>query len=169
MTPAELRQRLDIAHQRLLEAIAGLTEEQLKRRPAGDDAAWSISEVLAHLLANQRLWPERVSLALREDGATVTPSPPEGRDAEARRGRSAPVPQLVHGLLAARREVERLLALSTMPDGGWLDRGIWHPRLERRLTVEYLFDKRIASHVEEHAEQVEQMRADLGAGTVAKA
>ena len=108
------------SRERLLEAIRGVTEEQFKRRPA--EGGWCIAEVLAHQLASEKLRAERVRLALRQDGIEITPSDPEAHEAQARAGRIAPVPQLIHGLLAARREIEGLLTRSRARRTGSSDR-----------------------------------------------
>ena len=167
MSVEELKQELAASRARLLRAIAGVSEEQFKRRPpAGPEGAqeWCIAEVLAHLLASERLACERISLALREDGAAVTPSPPEAHETAARSGRLAPVPQLIHGLLAARRELERLLeAAGGLEDG--LERSVTHP-VRGRQTVAWMAREKVMAHEEEHVGQIEALRAAVGAPPV---
>ena len=112
MTTSEnLRRELASGRERLLAAIAGVSEEQFKRRPAivGHERPWSIAEVLAHLLQQERLRGERIARAIADDGAMIEPSSQEEYDRGALAGRMSPVPQLIHGLLASRRELERLL------------------------------------------------------------
>ena len=163
MTLAELHAGLAAAHDRLTGAISGVTEEQFKRRPAAtaaDPDPWCIAELLAHLMATERLWAGRIALALREERATVTPSAPEAHEEGARAGRRAPVPQLIHGLLAARREVEKSLEVI---DESALRRSVWHPRLNESLTVEWMVREKVIGHANEHAEQVERLRSLVGA------
>ncbi len=164
MTPGKLREELGGARERLLRAIAGVTEEQFKRRPpaAEGEAAWSIAEVLSHLLAIERLWAGRITVALSDPEREITPSPPEAHEAGARAGARAPAPQLIHGLLAARREVGKALDRIEADGGSGLALTVWHPRLAEKLSVEWMFEK-IAGHEREHVEQVEALRPLVGA------
>src|SRR3990172_12275792 len=157
MTPEELKQGLEAARQRLLRALAGVTEEQFKRRPPGtsdEEEPWSISEVLSHLLASERLWCARIALALDDDGVAITPSPAETHAAGARAGRSVPVPQIIHGLLASRREADLLIDRAATMEGG-LARAVWHSRLEARLTIEWMLQEKVIDHEQEHGAQIE--------------
>lgn len=169
MTSAsELQERLNAAQERLTRALAGVTEEQFKRRPPAtpdDPSPWCFAEVLAHVLHIERLWVERIALALSEEGATIRPSPPEAHEAMARRGRQVPVPLLIHGLLGARHEALKLLDRAQTPDGGLRANALWHPRLEERLDLGWMFEK-IAAHQEEHAGQIEELRQTVGAEPV---
>jgi hypothetical protein len=146
------------ARERLLRAIQGVSEQQLKRRPEGGlgEEAWSMTEVLGHLLASHNLWAGRLRLALTEDGAEVEPSPPEAHERGARSGRSAPVPQLIHGLLASRREIEMLHAAIESKPGG-LARSVSHP-VRGRLTCEWILREKVVAHEAEHAAQLKRLR-----------
>ncbi len=159
-----LRLRLEAAQSRLFTLLSGVTEEQFKRRPpatADDPRPWCIAEVLAHLLSGERLWAGRVAQALAQDGSEILPSAPEDHEAGARVGRQVPVPQLIHGLLGVRREVEKLLDGATTP-AGLPPNGLWHPRLQERLDLAWMFDK-VAGHHEEHCAHIEALRAFVGA------
>src|SRR5690606_38624295 len=114
---------------------------------------WCIAEVLAHQLGSERLQAERIRLALESNGIEVAPADPEEQEAQTRRGRIAPVPQLIHGLLAARREVEKLLDRVEATEGG-LERSVTHPR-DGRQSVGWMLSERIAAHEREHVEQIE--------------
>src|SRR3954453_8194401 len=125
----QIRQELASSREPLLAAIAGVSEEQFKRRPAivSHERPWSIAEVLAHLLHLERLRGADVAAALADDGATIEPTSQEEQDKGALVGRMSPVPQLIHGLLASRREIERLLdEAAALPDG--LKRSVTHPQ-----------------------------------------
>jgi hypothetical protein len=162
---AEIQQRLTAVQGRLTALLTGVTEEQFKRRPEatpGDPAPWSIAEVLAHLLSNEQLWDERIELALDRDGASITPTDEGHHEAGASRGRRVPVPVLVHGLLGARRRTERLLERATGVDGAIVPNAAWHPRMQRRLDLVWMFEK-IIGHSEEHCPQVEAIREAVGA------
>jgi hypothetical protein len=161
----EIRERLDAGQRHMFLLLSGITEEQFKRRPTATDddpRPWCIAEVLAHLLSIERLWAGRIALALAQDGATITPSPPEAHDEGARAGRQVPVPQLIHGLLGVRRDVEKLLEKSRGRDRALLANTLWHPRLQERLDLSWMFAK-VAGHAEEHADQVEALRRAVGA------
>jgi len=161
---ASLRRELRAARARLLEAVAGVGEEQFKRRPAaeaGGEPGWCIAEVLAHLLSQEKLRTGRIALALERDGALAEPSPPELHEQAARAGRGAPVPMLVHGLLAARRELERLLDGAEAVEGA-LERGVVHPRRGRE-DVRWLLREKIIAHEREHTAQIEAIKAALAA------
>jgi hypothetical protein len=165
MTVTELQQRLHESRKRLLAAIAGVTEDQFKRRPApseGDDDPWSIAEILAHLLQQEQLRAERISAALKLDGAAVTPSAPESHQEGARAGRRAPVPQLIHGLLASRRRVELLLNEAGAIGGG-LERHVLHPN-DGRQSIAWMVEAKVIQHELEHVAQIEALRARVGAG-----
>jgi hypothetical protein len=151
---AAIQESLAESRARLLDAIRGVTEEQFKKRPV--EGGRCIAEVLALQLVSERLRAERIRLALEQDGAAVTLSDPEAQEQTARAGRIAPVPQLIHGLLAARRELERLLDEASALDGG-LDRSIVHPR-DGRQTVEYLFSKQVAAQEADFVRQIAELK-----------
>lgn len=154
---ADLKAELEDSRSQLFEAIKGFTEERFRARPESD--AWSVSEILMHLLASEQRMRDRARQALGQPVA-VRPTPPEGeRRAEAEMGRQAPVPQLVHGLLGSRRETV-LLIESLRPED--LSRPASHPELGT-VTVERMFE-RIAEHETEHIEQIDRIRRRLKVG-----
>ena len=166
-----LRRDLTSSRELLLAAVAGVTEEQFKLRPprstkpieAGEtplgQANWCLAEVLAHLLQQERLRAERIELALTQDGVAITPSAPEVHYESARAGRAVPVPQLIHGLLASRRDIERLLGQGASLEAG-LQRSTIHPQLGRQ-TVEWILREKVIAHEEEHVTQIEAIKAAL--------
>src|SRR5687767_4848145 len=89
-----LRTRLHETRERLIATIAGVTEEQFKKRPpatVADAGPWCIAEVLAHLLDAERRTLSGVERALREDEPSITWWAEGERRNEARAGRLAPV------------------------------------------------------------------------------
>jgi hypothetical protein len=160
----DLRRELTASRQRLLGAIAGVSEEQFKRRPtaapATDGPSWSIAELLAHLLYSERLWATGIALALGEDGAKVQAAVLEPREDDARRGRTAPVPQLVHGLLASRRQIEQLLGQAQALQGG-LQRYVLHTD-DGRLTVEWMVRSKVIGVETECVARIEALRDAMG-------
>jgi hypothetical protein len=158
----QLQSDLKAGRKRLLSVIDGLSEEQFRRRPKTAGAAaddWSIAEIIAHLLSQERLRAGRIAVALEDDGAAIVPSPPEMHEQDARAGRSAPVPQLINELRASRLEVERLLERASKTEGG-LDRGVEHP-LRGRETIGYLIREKIIEHESEHIAQIESVKQTL--------
>jgi hypothetical protein len=145
----ELKTQLAASRRQLFRAIEGVTEEQFRKRPepgaAGD---WSMSERLSHLLWSERGRAERIELALRQDGALVAATSAEADAEGARAGRRAPVPQLIHGLLAVRRAI-------VQPDG-------------LKVTVRELLYAVLAEE-RAHVARIEALRAAAGLATTAAA
>ncbi len=162
MTPDELKHALGAARERLVRALEGLTDKEAHRRPTPEAGPWAIGEVLGHLLSTNRLWCDRARLALEDEDARIAPSPEGSHEEGARSGRRAPLPQLVHGLQAAKREAERLIDSAAASGENGLQRSAWHPRLGERLTVEWMVREKLAGHEMEHAKQIEGMRAKTG-------
>jgi hypothetical protein len=165
-----LRRDLQAGRERLLAVVSGVTEQEFKRRPPSESKAdgptWCIAEVLAHLLQQEKLRAARISTALDHDGAAITPSTDEEHYEAVRAGRASPVPQLIHGLLASRREIDKLLDRAEAMDSG-LDRAVQHPNLGRQ-TVEWMLREKVIAHEEEHAQQIEAIKialADMKAPT----
>jgi hypothetical protein len=161
----DLRAALSSGRELLLQSISGVSEDLFKRRPPiveGEDGPnWCIAEVLAHLLQQERLRAERIGLALEQDGVEITPSSEEVHYEAARAGRGLPVPQLIHGLLASRREIERLLDNAVAIEGG-LDRATLHPH-HGRQTVAWILREKVIAHEAEHVVQIEAIKAALAA------
>jgi uncharacterized damage-inducible protein DinB len=148
---ADLRTRLESSQKQLFQAIQGFTEEQFHTRPDGE--SWCASEVLMHLLASEQRMRDRVRLALGQSGGAPPALSEAERRAEAEAGREAPVPQLVHGLLGARRETSMLIE-SLRPED--LSRPASHPDLGT-ISVERML-QRIVEHEQEHIEQIESIK-----------
>jgi hypothetical protein len=152
---------LRAGRERLLAVVAGVGEEQFKRRPTlplspstergqaeGSAGDWSIAEVLAHLLAAEQRRCVRIEAMLRGEELAPIRLTEDERNAEARQGRTAPVPQVIHGLLAARRRLER--ALSEADAGPTED-------------VARLVRDQVIAHEDEHRAQIEAVKQVLGA------
>lgn len=151
----EIRDRLEKARTRLFEAIGGLTEEQMRRRPG--PGRWSVAEVMAHL----PVWERQVlrqadSLRQMAQRTVVLPSQTEKEEA-AGRGRRLPPPGIVHDLVAARWDTLTFLERLTTRD---LDqrRGPQEqdePTPAGVLTI-------IAEYEEEQAGRIQRLREELG-------
>jgi len=157
------RSRLRASRDGLNDAIAGLDEEGFRTRPAPDE--WSVAEALAHLLDQEQLLNDRIALALERSGGELMPRAEEAHGEGAALGRRAPVPQLVHGLLAERRRSELLLDRMGAAD---LDRHVYHPTRREKISVESMLDK-LVEHGEEHVAQVRELRARLPARPTGRA
>jgi hypothetical protein len=165
MDPYELKARLQMTRKQLLATIAGVTEEQFKKRPPASDAdpePWCIAEVLAHLLASERVEAERISLAIEHDRTAITPRAADWHATTARAGRLAPVPQLIHGLLASRREIEQLIDRALSLENG-LMRAVTHPE-RGRDTVLWMVEAKVIEHEAEHVAQIEAIKAAVAQG-----
>jgi hypothetical protein len=152
---AEIRRRLEEARSKLFEAITGLTEEQMRRRPG--PGRWSVAEIMAHLPVWERQLLRQADSLRGATGRTVTfPSQAE-REEAAGRGQRLPPPGIVHDLVAARWNtlsfLEQLSARDLNQRGYSDERG--------DLTVAQILVI-IAEHEEEQAAQIQQLREELG-------
>ena len=148
---------LQSSRERLLAVVAGVSEEQFKRRPPVEAVAtagdWSIAEVLAHLLAVEQRQCARLEALVAGEDASEPALSDEERNAEARQGRSAPVPQIIHGLLAARRRLERAVTQS---------------QPGRETAMEQVLRIDVIEHEGGHTAQIEAVKSVLGAARAAR-
>jgi len=155
---AELGALLETSRQTLMDAISGLDEEGFKVRP--DTSEWSAAEVLAHLLATERTFTQQAQAAPSQERFTIAPVTEDERQEQARLAQRAPVPQILHGLLAQRRDTMRLLkGLSS----DQLTKTLTHPSRGDE-TAAGLF-RQTAEHEAEHAAQIRALRAQPAART----
>lgn len=146
MTVTRLRSELQGSRDALFAAIRGLSEEQFRYAPAGD--GWSVAAHLAHLLRIERVFSERAHAAIVEDEPYVA-STRVANDDDPGLSQKLAVPQIIHGMLNARRELVDVLS-----DGGEavLDRSILHERIGRMSVREIAV--KMAEHEREHAAEV---------------
>jgi uncharacterized damage-inducible protein DinB len=144
-----LRAKLDEGRARLFAQIRGLTEEQFRHTP--QDEAWPIAAYLAHLLRIERVYAERAAAALHQDEPSVASTRVHNDDDPGLAQRMA-VPQVIHGMLNARRD---LLAVLERCDGAALERVAVHETLGR-MTVGEMMAK-MAGHEDEHASDVARL------------
>ena len=154
MTASHLRAALDSSRDHLFTAIRGLSEEQFRFTPPGSD--WNIAAHLAHLLRIERVYADRAAAAVREDRPRVPSTRAQNDDDPAVAQRLA-VPQIIHGMQAARRDLVAVL------DGGHgvLAREIDHELLGL-MSIEAIMEK-MAAHEREHAEAVGALAAQAAA------
>ena len=144
---ADIVARLEQSRRSLMEAISGLDEEGFRARP--QQGGWTAAETLAHLLITERNSTGRARTALAEDNPQFAWVGDEQLEEQARSAQRMPVPQIVHGLLAQRRDTLHLLERLS-PDE--LSRRFHHQRWGEQ-SVGGLF-QHIADHEEEHAGQI---------------
>ena len=145
--------RLETSRATLMDAVAGLDDEGFRGRSG--TSGWTAAEILAHLLDMERVLMIWAHEAIGADDAVVAPIGDDERFEQAALALRMAVPQLIHGLLARRRDTARFLArLSDLE----LARPLSHPDWGS-LTVGMLF-QRIAGHEEAHASQIKALRVE---------
>jgi hypothetical protein len=155
-------ERLDAVERRLaahaeLDPPAGLTEPDL---PSGE--RWEAGQVWAHMAEFVPYWMSQLRSILEQyDGEPV----PFGRvktdplriAAIERDRRTAPAS--LHA--RTQRGMEDLRGwLPSLDEGAWAARGV-NPRM-RELTIEQIVDDVLVGHLEEHADQLDGLRAGSG-------
>jgi uncharacterized damage-inducible protein DinB len=150
MTVSQLRSDLQGSRERLFELIRGLSEEQFRFVPDGQQ--WSIATHLAHLLRIERLFAERARRALDEDEPQMASTRVQN-DGEPGNALRLAVPQIIHGMQAARRDLEQVLdEAAAAGDDVALERAIVHERIGR-MTVKDIMVK-MTTHEDEHAAEI---------------
>lgn len=160
MTEAELKTHLEEAEKnprRIAAAVSGLPEKILRYKPAPDK--WSILEVLGHVADVEIVYAHRLRQMLADTAATIAPM---DQDAWARNlgYLETPAPELiaVYGLI----RLHNLRLLRRLKPGD-LEKGAFHPELNRQLTVAELVE-RIAAHGASHLGQIEKLKKEAGEG-----
>lgn len=153
---ARLREELARDRQFFLDAVAGLTEQDLARS-AGHASDWTVKDLIGHLA-----YAEGSMIPLAQGGAAgeARKQPPDfdidrWNESRIRRAREQGVPQLLERLALSREQLLGLL--DTLGDDD-LDRPVYHPT-QHNTTVEGIF-RIIAGHERQHAEEI---RAAVGA------
>jgi uncharacterized damage-inducible protein DinB len=146
MTVAQLRSDLKDSRDMLFERIRGLSEEQFRFNPPA--SAWSIAAHLGHLLRVERLFAERADRALRENEPWMASTRIDNDD-DPGIAQHLAVPQIIHGMQASRRDLERVFDAS---DDLTLERAIVHERIGK-MTIRQIMAK-MAEHEQEHADEV---------------
>lgn len=152
MTADELKSGLRTGREALFASIRGLSEEQFRFAPAPPGEApaseqWDVAAHLAHLLRIERVFAERGAAALHEDEPFCSSTAAVNDDDPAFAQHLA-VPQIIHGMQAARRDIEALLDAGDAS----LTRAIVHERIGR-MTVEEIV-KKMVDHEYEHTQSI---------------
>jgi uncharacterized damage-inducible protein DinB len=156
LSAPELVARLAQSRRSLMDAIAGLDEEGFRLRPR--EGEWTAAEVLAHILSTERIFIDRAHKAVEQGGCEVIPVSDAVREEHLGMAKRMPVPQIIHGLLAQRRDT--LGFVESVSEAG-LACIIRHPvRGEQtaRWQIEHVIE-----HEEEHAGQIRVQRAQPAA------
>jgi uncharacterized damage-inducible protein DinB len=143
-----LKQDLHDSRERLFRLISGMGEEQFRHTPAGEE--WNIAAHLAHLLRIERLFAERAHAAIERDEPFM-PSTRVQNDDDPAKVQHLAVPQIIHGMQAARRDLEQALDAAE----GRMDRAIIHERIGR-MTIEQIMRK-MTDHEQEHGDAIERL------------
>jgi hypothetical protein len=151
----EIRRRLERARTELFEAVTGLTEEQMRRRPGR--GGWSVAEVMAHLAVWERRLLGEAEALRKTAGGRITFLSQAEREEAAGRGRLLPPPGIVHDLIAARWDTLRFLEGLTVDD---LARSGRHEE-QGDLTVAQLLSL-VATYEADLAAEIGDIRHELG-------
>ncbi len=149
MMVSQLRSGLQGSRERLFASIRGLSEEQFRYVPEGE--TYAIATHLAHVLRIERVFTERAHAALGEDEPAVASTAVKNGDDPALAQHLA-VPQMIHGMLNVRRELDALLALCDEPA---LHRAVVHERIGRMTVAEIAV--KLATHEDEHAIEIAKL------------
>ena len=149
MTVPQLQSGLQGSRERLFASIHGLSEEQFRYVPARE--TYAVATHLAHLLRIERVFTERAQAALNEDDPFVASTSVKNDD-DPGLAQHLAVPQMIHGMLNTRRDLDALLAQC---DEAALDRAIVHERIGR-MTIADIAVK-MAVHEEEHAAEIAKL------------
>jgi uncharacterized damage-inducible protein DinB len=149
MTVPQLQSGLQGSRDRLFASIHGLSEEQFRYVPAGE--TYAVATHLAHLLRIERVFAERAQAALNEDDPFVASTSVKNDD-DPGLAQHLAVPQIIHGMLNARRDLDALLAQC---DEAALGRAIVHERIGRMTIAEIAV--KMAAHEEEHTAEIAKL------------
>lgn len=149
MTVPQITSGLLKCRERLFASIRGLSEEQFRYVPSSE--RWSIATHLAHLLRVERAFTEHARTALSEREPFV-PSTGAKNDDDPALAQGLAVPQIIHGMLNARRELDALLAGRAATG---LERVIDRQPIGRMTVAEIAV--KIVAHEDEHAAEIAKL------------
>ena len=149
-----LQQLLRSAHQDVMEAIDGIAELEIRQVPVLDE--WTVAQLMAHIAEIQYFWMEKAVLITQEDDPNIITR----RDVENDRRAAAvedhardSLDELIRGLAAANESAFGATGLIATGDLGILG----HRGENNPIAVEGVI-RYLASHVEEHADQITESR-----------
>lgn len=149
-----LQQLLRSAHQDVMEAIDGIAELEIRQVPVLDE--WTVAQLMAHIAEIQYFWMEKAVLITQEDDPNIITR----RDVENDRRAAAvedhardSLDELIRGLAAANESAFGATGRIATGDLGILG----HRGENNPIAVEGVI-RYLASHVEEHADQITESR-----------
>jgi len=149
-----LQQLLRSAHQDVMEAIDGIAELEIRQVPGPDE--WTVAQLMAHIAEIQYFWMEKAVLITQEDDPNIITR----RDVENDRRAAAvedhardSLDELIRGLAAANESAFGATGRIATGDLGILG----HRGENNPIAVEGVI-RYLASHVEEHADQITESR-----------
>ena len=148
-----MQQLLRSAHQDVMEAIDGIAELEIRQVPVPDE--WTVAQLMAHIAEIQYFWMEKAVLITQEDDPNITRSDVENdRHAAAVEDHAGDsLAELIRGLAAANESAFGATGRIALGDLGILG----HQGENNPITVEGMI-RYLASHVEEHANQITESR-----------
>ena len=149
MMVSQLRSGLLGSRERLFASIRGLSEEQFRFVPEGE--TYAVATHLAHLLRIERVFTERAHAALSEHEPTIASTAAKNDD-DPGLAQHLAVPQMIHGMLNVRRELDALLASCDEPS---LYRAVLHERIGRMTVAEIAV--KMTGHEDEHAIEIAKL------------
>ena len=149
-----LQQLLRSAHQDVMEAIDGIAELEIRQVPVPDE--WTAAQLMAHIAEIEYFWMEKAVLITQEDDPNIITR----RDVENDRRAAAvedhardSLDELIRGLAAANESAFGATGRIATGDLGILG----HRGENNPIAVEGVI-RYLASHVEEHADQITESR-----------
>jgi DinB superfamily len=158
MTADELKRIIDSAEKdpkKIAAAVSGLPDTTLRFKPAPDK--WSILEMLAHLADMEILYAYRMRQIVADKNPTIAPI---DQDAWAKNlgYMEEKAPELVAQFGLLRHHNLNLLRRIDPAD---LDKGAFHPELNRKITLGEMVGM-LARHGPNHLEQIERIKKQAG-------
>lgn len=147
----QLSDRLQSSRAALMSAISGMDDTSFRART--EPGVWTPAELLAHLFSTERIFIERARQCVEREDYAVTPVSDDVRSEHISMAQRMPVPQLVHGLLAQRRDTIQFVASLSDAD---LARTLQHP-VRGEQTVRWQIEH-VIEHEAEHAGEIHTRR-----------
>ena len=154
-----LQQLLRSAHQSVMEAVGGVTEAEIRQVPASDE--WTVAQLMAHIAEIEYFWMEKAVLITQEDDPNITRSDVENdrRAAAVEDHAGDSLNDLIKSLAAANDS-----AIAATGEIAPKDLGILGHRGENNpITVAGVVTF-LATHVEDHADQIRESRRLISQG-----
>ena len=158
MTEAELKQHLNEAEKSpklIAAAVLGLSDKTLRYKPAPNK--WCILEILGHLADMEIVMAYRIRQMLADENPTIAPLDQDAWARNLHYLEEAPA-ELVASYALNRYTNLRLLRRISVAE---LDKGAFHPELNRKLTVAEMVE-RISAHGPNHLAQIERLKKEAG-------